>query len=572
MPGPVRGEPGVLRGLSATPASVEDQPLKFGIMCRGTSFPAWQARAVEELLKLPGVDAGLLILGSRPSGEDRARRFIGRRDKLWTLYNRTYVAKRSRAARRVDMSDTLEGIPAIECSVREEGYSEYFSDEDVERIQGYDLDFILRFGFGIIRGEILEAARYGVWSFHHDDEQKYRGSPPCFHEIRTGDPVTGSILQRLTERLDGGIVLQKGWFRTIDHSYVRNRDEAYFGSAGWPARVCREMRSGAATYLEDEPTSSEARIFRNPGNVRTAMFLAKLAKNFVRSQLRGLFRADTWGVGIARMPIEVFLEEMPAIDWLPGPGGTRYVADPFGIQKGEETAILVEDFDYTTRRGTISVFEPPVTRPVLPMEVHASYPYTFEHAGEIYCVPEIEKSRRVVLFRAVRFPGEWEEAAVLLEDVPALDPTVFRHGGRWWLFCAEPDPAQNARLFAWHAADLAGPYQEHAANPLKVDIRSTRPAGTPFLHKGVLYRPAQDRSRTYGGAVAINRVETLTPDEFREEVVRVVGPDPLGPFPDGLHTISSVGAVTLVDGKRSGFIAPGFRHELGSRARKLFRS
>ena len=48
--------------------------------------------------------------------------------------------------------------------------------------------------------------------------------------------VDETVLQRLTDRLDGGIVLAKGWFRTIDHSYVRNRDQAYFGSAGWPAR------------------------------------------------------------------------------------------------------------------------------------------------------------------------------------------------------------------------------------------------------------------------------------------------------------------------------------------------
>jgi len=85
----------------------------------------------------------------------------------------------------------------------------YFNAEDVATINKKDLDFILRFGFNIIRGEILNAARYGVWSFHHDDERKYRGSPPGFWELYYRDPVTGSILQRLTDRLDGGIVLKR---------------------------------------------------------------------------------------------------------------------------------------------------------------------------------------------------------------------------------------------------------------------------------------------------------------------------------------------------------------------------
>ena len=38
--------------------------------------------------------------------------------------------------------------------------------------------------------------------------------PPGFWEIHNGDPVTGVILQRLTETLDGGVVLHAGWFKT----------------------------------------------------------------------------------------------------------------------------------------------------------------------------------------------------------------------------------------------------------------------------------------------------------------------------------------------------------------------
>jgi len=44
---------------------------------------------------------------------------------------------------------------------------------------------------------------FGVWSWHHGDEDKYRGGPPAFWEIVNADPVTGALLQRLTERLDG---------------------------------------------------------------------------------------------------------------------------------------------------------------------------------------------------------------------------------------------------------------------------------------------------------------------------------------------------------------------------------
>jgi hypothetical protein len=104
----------------------------------------------------------------------------------------------------------------------------------------------------------------------------------------------------------------------------------------------------------------------------------------------------------------------------------------------------------------------------------------------------------------------------------------------------------------------------HATNPVKVDAGSSRPAGTPFVHGGELYRPAQDCSKTYGRRIVLNRVIKLTVSEFEEERAAVVNPDSNGPYPHGLHTISSVlnaPNVTLIDGKR--IVFPKFWKRVG---------
>jgi hypothetical protein len=93
---------------------------------------------------------------------------------------------------------------------------------------------------------------------------------------------------------------------------------------------------------------------------------------------------------------------------------------------------------------------------------------------------------------------------------------------------------------------------------VKIDVRSSRPAGAPFRVDGALYRPAQDCSSTYGARVNINRVAALSPTEFREEVAASVEPDARGDYPGGLHTLSRLGGRTLVDGKRSVFVAAEF--------------
>src|SRR5262249_2645728 len=134
---------------------------------------------------------------------------------LWTAYIRLFPEDCLSSGRPVDMSRLFAGVPSIACTVIRKGkFAQYFRPEDVTLIRAFDLDFILRFAFGIIRGDILQAARYGVWSFHHGDETRFRGSPPGFWEIYFNEAVTGAVLQRLTERLDGGIILQRCFVAT----------------------------------------------------------------------------------------------------------------------------------------------------------------------------------------------------------------------------------------------------------------------------------------------------------------------------------------------------------------------
>jgi hypothetical protein len=99
----------------------------------------------------------------------------------------------------------------------------------------------------------------------------------------------------------------------------------------------------------------------------------------------------------------------------------------------------------------------------------------------------------------------------------------------------------------------------HALNPVQTDVRRARPGGTPFLHAGVLYRPAQDCSTSYGGRISLQRVTRLTPSEFAEETVSLLELSPEGSFPGGPHTVTPIGDVVLVDGRRTVLVPAAFR-------------
>jgi len=178
-----------------------------------------------------------------------------------------------------------------------------------------------------------------------------------------------------------------------------------------------------------------------------------------------------------------------------------------------------------------------------------SFPFPVEHDGHLYCVPETAALGEVGLYELSGASTEMRKVATLLGGTSICDPVVFLFENMWWLLGTDLQAGPLSILCAWFADELLGPWTPHPRNPIKRDIASSRSAGTPFVVEGSLYRPSQDCSRTYGGRVVINRVSSLTPDEFEEHPVAVLEPEHNGPFSDGLHTISSGGSITLVDGK-----------------------
>jgi hypothetical protein len=103
---------------------------------------------------------------------------------------------------------------------------------------------------------------------------------------------------------------------------------------------------------------------------------------------------------------------------------------------------------------------------------------------------------------------------------------------------------------------------------VKTDVRTARPAGTPFVVDGRLYRPAQDCSDEYGGAVVLNEVELITPNGYHERAVKVLRPGRGWAYERGLHTVSAFGDHLLVDAKRRVFVPRATLFELQARLRR----
>jgi hypothetical protein len=229
-------------------------------------------------------------------------------------------------------------------------------------------------------------------------------------------------------------------------------------------------------------------------------------------------------------------------------------ADPILIRWQDRLTLLTENVDRTENRGFIEAWSVqnggaiPLGK-IIEEPVHLSYPYVVQWQGNIYCVPEQASARAVVLYRAIDFPTRWERLGEMLSGVEAIDPTLFHFGSFWWLAYTDASIDRHGRLMLWYSSEPLGPWKPHALNPVKIDPRSSRGAGPPFFHGDYLVRPAQDCCGEYGARVVFNRITKLTPEEFDEEIIGELTPDPKGRYPAGLHTICRDGDIAVIDGK-----------------------
>ena len=276
--------------------------------------------------------------------------------------------------------------------------------------------------------------------------------------------------------------------------------------------------------------------------------------------------AEHWRIGVIDAPLHALLAPgpVPAIRWLTPREVAGYWADPFALPDDPDH-VYAERYDERLGRGWIERLElrGDALVPLGPVSVrdaqgaagalggglHASFPHVFEMDGERWAVAETGAARDCLLYR-IDAAGAWHAPVALRLGVAAADPAIFRWQGRYWLAYTDADIGAHDNLCLFHATSLRGPWRAHAAQPVKTGRHGTRMAGRYFVHDGALYRPGQDCTAAYGGAVVLYRVDVCTPTAYRETPVRSVAPDPRGPLPHGLHTLSAWGERTLVDGKR----------------------
>jgi hypothetical protein len=416
--------------------------------------------------------------------------------------------------------------------------------------RGLGVDVIVDFRMVASAAPLATPSRLGVWSVH-PGVQPTGAAPPGHREVIEGEPLTTMTVEE-SQSWSGARVIETATCRTDDRSMRRNANQACWQSAAMLLRALERAQQGAL-----DPGSSRSPAGGSepapPTSTAVLASLARLAGRTLTSKMRSRAFRERWGIGFHLHPGEPGPVADRPLSFIEPPNDRTW-ADPFVLKHEGRHFVFFEELPFATNRGHIAALEIASSGEwvyrgvVLEHDHHLSYPFLFTWQDELFMVPEQSAARRVQMYRCVGFPDRWQPEHVLLEGVRAVDATLHVTIDGWWMFAnvALPGASSEVECHLFHAPAPTGPWTVHRASPIRRDVRTARPAGRLFERNGRLFRPSQDSSRRYGGAICVNEVRRLDPDGYAETSVGRIDPTWRRDIV-AVHTLNGCDGATVVD-------------------------
>ena len=464
-----------------------------------------------------------------------------------------------RAYRRADRaffgsSANWSGSRDLNLLVPKERRVEMDEDEGAWKAAIRDARLDVAFALGAVEDQTLEGvARYGVWRFcfgeSHDTCEPLAG----MREVIDASPVMASGIRIHLGAGKPDRLACQSWARTFNFSVARSRDTLFAKTTEFVSRALRDLQAGGGKWIEQgtdpAPIRGEGRF---PGVAGLLRDITTLGGRLARRATERALTVEEWSLAFRFSDEENWNGSLEGFFRLEPPKGWFW-ADPFPIQVQGRNYIFFEELPLGAGKAHICVVEvgrdgsasAPVK--VLERDYHLSYPFLVEEDGELYMIPETAHNNTVEIYKCVDFPTQWKLERVLMQDVFCADATLHRQDDKWWMFASAAKPGEeiNDELHLFSADKLLGEWKPHRRNPVKSDVRSSRPAGRLFWDGNRLYRPGQICAPLYGSGITLNRVTRLTHDEYAEEEARRIVPASRAIL--GIHTINRAGDLSVTD-------------------------
>ncbi|MBR9846121.1 MAG: hypothetical protein GYB35_08450 [Algicola sp.] len=546
-----------------------NQKLRIGLLTESYHIPFWAYRMVEIIEASSHSEIVLIV--KKDCTPPKKNNFIS---KLWLKKSELFFSLYTKFEKRfyspnpdaLAIKNLKECINSPEILIAPEANANNKIKIDTETITAFHIDVFIDLGYSNLNIDLLKASKYGIWSYQFGNPKAKRFGPPGVLEMLKKEKEVHVSLLQFKDHPSNCLKLYEAFYET-DNLYIsRNNNELYWKSLFMVPKKLEELhRLGESQFyrklrrLNLKPVFCENRIYKAPTNWETfkgitktywSAFNAVIKRRFYFEQWILLYKIETNDT--LSKSFESFIRLLPPKD--------RFWADPFIIYRNEHYYIFIEELLYSEDKGKISVIEmdqkgnysqPKV---VLEKPYHLSYPFLIEDQDELYMLPETNENNTIELYKCIEFPNKWELEKVLINNIKAVDSTIYRKDGKFWMFTNVEEYlglASTHELHIFYSDSLLdGNWIPHPENPVEYNHNNARPAGNIFSLGDKVFRPAQDCSVHYGYGMNINEIKTLNEDAYEEEIIESIHPNWNSDM-ISTHTINHCGNLTCIDAKIS---------------------
>lgn len=187
--------------------------------------------------------------------------------------------------------------------------------------------------------------------------------------------------------------------------------------------------------------------------------------------------------------------------------GTEFLADSFFLHEKDTFYLFFEHKYKNNPNAAIALLTSTdgsrytYRGDVLKEDFHLSYPQVYKHKGEYYMVPESKQANNILLYKAKKFPYQWEVFDTLVKNVKVKDPTLYLSDTLNLLVASD----DNLSMYLYESDRLTGQWKRHQKPILQGS--EARPGGRIFVRNGKLNLPVQNCSHGYGSSLSIYEFE-----------------------------------------------------------------
>ena len=527
------------------------QRLRIGLLVDHYKLPSWSFSIIETLVNSDYAEINLVI--KNESQLTKKSSYIAKFKQLSYTIFRAIENKLHKPHPNSLVSKSLKSI-LQNCK---ESLAKDVKSTDLEQI-----DLIIKFGHNPIENLAFENVKLGVWSYYFGDYSKKRKGPFGIWEL-----FENQIDTKVSVMLNGNLVKQDSiLYETSfsnDNLYInRHTNTIYWKIANILPRMIIELYHSEPDKFFNKWLSKyvhskiiEHQDYQIPNNFQTIKAVSNLYWRALKGVIKRRSHFEQW---ILLFQINSDKQRPKSFNNFNRilPPKDRFWADPFVIERNDTYYIFIEELLFNEPHGKIAVIEmdkdgnykSPKT--VIEQSYHLSYPFLIEDNDELYMIPETMDNNTIELYKCIAFPYKWNLEKVIMNNIKAVDSTIFKHDNKYWLFTNIEElngTKMQSELHLFYSNSLlSNDWIAHKQNPIVTDRSCARPAGGIFASQNRIFRPAQDCTKHYGYAMKINEITSLNADNYEESLEQSITPD-WSKDMFSTHTINASETLTVID-------------------------